>query len=319
MKLLRVALAILITLAMLYIARTNSRGQTEYLTQTDGEYTFEINTVPKLDEYQSGLVTVGISGPLEGKQIMFRTSQPRSLPADQVEDFDAVVMLPVADTSGLYYTEVTAGEKNHRFYYYFEVQDSTGLVEATFKTSDGSAFNLRYIGVVPIFVLLSHIFFIFATVFTVAMATVHAFRVISSGEGLVPMAKYLFWAMVLCFIGCYPFGIPMNWYAFGGTWEGVPFGTDATDNKTQLLFVYLVFASLATLGSLTKGRFGRDLFAPRTLGWIGLGSFAVMLFIYLIPHSIQFEPGFTYAFCYTWIALVAALYVLGLLRTRSAG
>jgi ABC-type Fe3+-siderophore transport system permease subunit len=122
---------------------------------------------------------------------------------------------------------------------------------------------------------------------------------------------------VFCFIGGYPLGMPMNYYAFDGLWEGVPFGTDATDNKTQLLFVYLLFASLATLGSFSRGRWGRDLFAPRTLGWIGLGSFGVMLFIYLIPHSIQFSARFTYAFCYTWIGVVAALYVLGVLRNRA--
>ncbi|MCD6250189.1 MAG: hypothetical protein J7J98_07670 [candidate division Zixibacteria bacterium] len=318
MKILRVAIAVVITLAMLYTARTNSCGQTEFLAHADGEYSFEINTVPKINEYQSDRVTVGVFGPLEGKQVVFRTSQFRSLPADQVEDFDAVVMQPVADTLGLYYTEITAGEKSNRFYYYFEVQDSTGLVVATFKTSDESPFYLRYIGVVPTLVLLCHLFFIFSAVFAVAMATVHAFRVVSSGEGLKPMAKYLFWAMVLCFFGCYPFGIPMNWYAFGVTWEGVPFGTDATDNKTQLMFVYLVFASLSTWGSFRNGR-GRDLFAPKTLGVIGLGSFVVMLFIYLIPHSIQFEPTFTYAFCYTWIAIVAALYLLGRLRVKAAG
>ena len=109
----------------------------------------------------------------------------------------------------------------------------------------------------------------------------------------------------------------MNYYAFNGSWEGVPFGTDATDNKTQLLFVYLLFATLATFGSFSKGRFGRDLFAPRTLGWIGLSTTAVMLFIYLIPHSIQFSPRFTYAFCYTWIAVVVALYLLGRLKSRT--
>ncbi len=318
MKIVRVAIACIIMLAMLYVARTNSRGQTEFLTATDSQYTFEINTVPKIDEFQSDRVTVEVAGPLEGKQVVFRTSQPETLPADQMDDFDAVVTQPDADTAGMYFTEVTVGEKNTRFYYYFEVQDTTGVVEATFKLADGSAFNMRSIGVVPKFVLLTHIIFIFATVFAVAMATVHAFRVISSGEGLVPMAKWLFYATVFCFIGGYPFGIPMNWYAFGGTWEGVPFGTDATDNKTQLLFVYLVFASLATWGSFRNGRV-RDLFAPKTLGVIGLGSFAVMLFIYLIPHSIQFEATFTYGFCYTWIAIVAAFYMLGRLNLKRIG
>lgn len=318
MTIVRLGIAFVITVAMLYVARTNSRGQTEHLTHEDGGYSFDINTVPKINEFESGRVTVRVEGPLDGIIVVFRTSQSRNLPADQVEDFESVIMQPVPDSAGMFFTEVTAGEKNGRFYYYFEVLDSVGMTVATFKTADGSTFFLRYIGVVPIAVLFAHIFFIFATVFAVAMATVHAFRVISSGEGLVPMAKWLFWAMVLCFLGGYPFGIPMNWYAFGGTWEGVPFGTDATDNKTQLLFVYLVFASLATWGSFRGGR-GRDLFAPKTLGVVGLGSFAVMLLTYLIPHSTQFDPTFTYAFCYTWTAIVAALYLLGRLRTKTAG
>jgi len=319
MKLLRFALAIFITLAMLYIARSNSRGQPEYVTHTDGDFTFEMITVPKIIEHQSGRVTLSVRGPLEGRRVVFRTSQPGALSAGQTDEFDPIEMQQMGTGPGEYFIDVTAGKKGGRFHYYFEVIDSAGTSLASFTSEDGAPFFLRYIGEVPPLVLGSHIFFIFATVFGVALATVYSFRVIGYGDGLEPMAKYLFRAMVLCFIGCYPFGIPMNYYAFDGFWEGVPFGTDATDNKTQLLFVYLVFASLATLGSLTKGRFGRDLFAPRTLGWIGLGSFAVMLFIYLIPHSIQFEPGFTYAFCYSWIALVAALYVLGLLRTRSAG
>jgi len=39
--------------------------------------------------------------------------------------------------------------------------------------------------------------------------------------------------------------------------------------------------------------------------------------IYLIPHSIQFSPRFTYVFCYTWIAWFVALYLLGRLKSRT--
>jgi hypothetical protein len=317
LKVHRIILAAIITLAMLYLAHTNSRGQPEHVAHTDGAYTFEMTTVPKVIENQSDRVTVQISGPLEGKRIIFRTSQPDNLTPDRMHDFAAVEMHAVSDRPGEFYVDVTAGERGGRFYYFFEVVDADDTRQAGFAAENGAPFFLRYIGDVPKPVLLGHIFFIFATVFCIALATLHAIGVIRGGDNLQPMARYLFWAAVFCFIGCYPLGWPMNYYAFNGLWEGVPFGTDATDNKTQLLFVYLLFAALATLGSLSRGRFGRDLFAPRTLGWIGLGAFGVMLFIYLIPHSIQFSARFTYAFCYTWIAVVAALYVLGRLRSRA--
>jgi ABC-type Fe3+-siderophore transport system permease subunit len=160
---------------------------------------------------------------------------------------------------------------------------------------------------------------IFATVFCVVMAFFHAVSLIRGGTNVRAMAKWYFWSVVFAFFGCYPFGMAMNWYAFGAVWEGVPFGTDATDNKTQLLFVYLLFAWLVTMGSFTKGRFGRDLFSPKTLGWIGAIGFAVVWFIYLVPHSIQFTAAFTYAFCYSWIGIILALYVAGLVQSREGG
>jgi len=104
----------------------------------------------------------------------------------------------------------------------------------------------------------------------------------------------------------------MNYYAFDTVWEGVPFGTDATDNKTQLIFVYLIFMNLITLGSLTKGKLGGDKFSPTVLGLYGIGAFFVMLAIYLIPHSIQFSPGLTKLVCYSFIGLMALLYIYGL-------
>ncbi|MCX6833882.1 MAG: hypothetical protein NTW07_01915, partial [candidate division Zixibacteria bacterium] len=317
MKALRVVMAVLVSLAMMYIARTNSRGQPEHIIHTDGAYTLEMTTLPKVTENQTGRVTVRVSGTLEGKRVFFRTSQLSGLKPDRMRDFAAVEMLPVPDYPGEFYVDVTAGERGGRFHYYFEVVDAAGVRQAGFAAKNGEPFSLRYIGEVPVPVLVGHIFFIFATVFCISLATVHAVRVIGGHDALGSMARCLALAVVCCFIGGYPLGWSMNHFAFNGLWEGVPFGTDATDNKTQLLLIYLLFAALATLGSLSRGRFGRDLFAPRTLGWIGLGTFGVMLFIYLIPHSIQFSARFTYAFCYTWIAVVVALYVWGLLRSRA--
>jgi hypothetical protein len=315
---LRIALAFLITLAMLYVARTNSKGQPEVNEALDNGVTFNMLSVPKALEHTTARISLSVAGaPDSGATLYFRHTETKDLPASE---FSRTPMQrgSIDGARASYFTDIDAKDRGGKLYYYFDLSDSTGRTLATFEQVDGTPFLFKYIGEVPSLVLIAHIAFIFATVFCVAMVTVHSFSLIAGGANTRPLAVFMFWAVVTCFLGCYPFGIPMNYYAFDCFWEGVPFGTDATDNKTQLLFVYLLFAALTALGSITRGKFGRDLFPPRALGWIGLSTFAAMLFIYLIPHSIQFSAGFTYAFCYTWIGLVALAYIYSLTRSRSA-
>ncbi len=323
MKLLRIGLAVLLTVAMLHIARSNSKGQPEFYTYTDNGITFEMTSVPKALEHTDATIAISVSGlPDSACGMVFRHTEKNPHPVE----YESTAMLrdSVAGGTTFFSTVISAKTKGGKLWYYFEAVDSTGTALAGFadfaetnSPPGDSPFLFKYIGEVPSAVLILHIIFIFATVFFLSLATVYAIRPARTGESVRPMAVLLFIATVMCFLGCYPFGIPMNWYAFGVTWEGVPFGHDATDNKTQLLFVYLLFATLAALGSLTRGKIGSDILAPRALGWVGISTFAVMLFIYLIPHSIQFTPTFTYAFCYTWIGVVALLYAVGLLRSRA--
>jgi len=299
---------------MLYVARNNSRGRPEYFSHQENGYEFEYNTVPKALEFTKATIPMTIRGNLDDNiRPVFRRSH-QGADIDRLAAYDYRIMEPCDSASDCYQTEVEAGEKNGRFYYYIEIADSMGAVQATFTEPDGTPFMFRYIGAVPVAITLTHIVLIFATVFFISLGTIKSFSIIGGSTDTKPLAKYAFLAALCAFLGGYPFGIPMNWYAFGSLWEGVPFGTDATDNKTQLLFVYLLFVVLASFGSL-RGKPARDIFSPKVLGWFGVGSFAVMLFIYLIPHSIQFSPTLTYAFCYSWIGVVALIYVLGRFRT----
>ncbi|HPC11367.1 MAG TPA: hypothetical protein PK112_04625, partial [candidate division Zixibacteria bacterium] len=206
---------------------------------------------------------------------------------------------------------MTAGLKGGRFLYYIEVRDKIGGQRAVFLDG-GRPFVMKYVGHVPTWLLLTHIALMFATVYFVVIGALHGARLTGGGTDVFPMARAYGIAALCAFLGGYPFGIPMNWFTFGTTWEGVPFGTDATDNKTQLLFVYLLLVVFAAFGSLTRRRVGRDAYPPRVLGWLGVLGFAVMLGIYLIPHSIQFSPALTRIVCWSFIGLAAAAYFGGL-------
>jgi len=298
----------------------NSRGRPEHYSYNENGYTFEIVTVPKIIEHTRDKLPITITGPFEpGLKAVFRQTR-----FEQDENTNparySTARLSVEDSAtGLFYAYVTAGDKGGKTWYYFEIRDNIGALRASFKMPDGKPFLLKYFGEVPTIALFFHIFFMFVTVFFVVLGALYGFNLVRGQPDSRPFAIAFFIAVISAFLGCYPFGFMMNHYAFGTIWEGVPFGTDATDNKTQMLFVYLVFVVLASIGSLTRGKIGKDIFSNRTLGWLGIGSFFLLLGIYLIPHSIQFSPGFTKAVCWSWILFITMLYLWGLYRTQRKG
>ncbi len=317
MPIARIIAAVVLTLAMLYVASTASRGRPEHIVLTDGPYTFDVITVPKITAGQSDWLTITVSPPLSpGHAVVFRTTGAKRGKDTPVSEYFTRPAVPLESESLSYGVEVVAGERGGREYYVFDVIDSSGTTVARFADSDGSPMFVKYIGDVPGIILIPHIVFMFVTVFCVVMAALHAIGLIRGGENAHPMSWWLGLGTLSAVVGGYPFGFGMNWYAFGVIWEGVPFGTDATDNKTQLLVVYFLFVALASMGSLTRGRLGKDLFEVRTLGWLGLSAFAFLLAIYLIPHSIQFSPALTYTVCYTVIGLVVLAYLVALARPR---
>lgn len=318
-KTIRFAGAILSTIVMLIVASRASRGKPEFVSHYENGYKFELTTVPKFAENSRVRVTMNITGNLtEQIQPVLRFAKSEQDDLTNIEAYRSQSMILADSTTGSYFFEMSTGARGGRIQYYVQIVDDAQAVLATFLMQNGKPFFVKYFGDVPKIILLPHIAFMFATVFCVAMAALHSLSVIRGTVAPGTMLKYLFASAVMTLIGGYPFGFAMNWYAFGGIWEGVPFGTDATDNKTQLLFVYQLFAVLIGVHSLTNGRRGRDLFGPKTLGWFGLGMFAVMLFIYLIPHSIQFSKELTYAFCYGFIGFWALVYLYGWFRSRKA-
>ena len=319
MKVLRLIAAVVLAALLIYIARTNSEGRPQFISHTENGFTFEMTTVPKASEYNQVRIPIKITGNIEPNlRLLFRPSKYGQDETTELRRYQTVPLLVKDSTVGLYYTEVSTGAKGDKLYYYFEIRDNTGGYRAGLRRVDGRPFVLKYIGHVPSFILGGHIGMMTLMVFFLVMGFLHAMPLIRGSGNARLMSTYFFLAAVSAFLGGYPFGVAMNHYFFDTTWEGVPFGTDATDNKTQLLFAYLLFMSLASIGSLSKNRLGRDIYPPKALGWFGVGAFGLMLAIYLIPHSIQFTPGLTYTVCYSFIGLMVLLYAVGWIHTRPA-
>ncbi|MFH2050619.1 MAG: hypothetical protein ABIJ12_14390 [bacterium] len=313
MKILRYVLAFVITVGLLYMARTNSRGNPEFITHTENGYTFEYTDITKASEKETIKLSLKIIGPVyENLRPVFRSLKKSQDINTDPKKYALIPMSPDDSAENMYYAQLTTGDKGSKQLYYFEIRDNVGGRPAVFYNPSGNPFVLKSIGHVPIVVLLLHIFCMFASVFLITLGAIKGIELLQDKNNTRPLVITFALAALFAFLGGYPFGFMMNNYAFGTIWEGVPFGTDATDNKTQILFVYLLFLVLVGLGSLTKGKLGKDIFSAKTLGGLGIIGFLLMLAIYLIPHSIQFEPNLTKIVCWGWIALIAIIYLAGL-------
>ena len=316
MKYFKVIIAFALTIFFLFIAKDNAMNRPSFYSASQGDYSIEYLSTPKVFEKEPYTIQIKIIGQLSDS--VFPVVRKINLGDDPDADIRRynVSKMQVVDSSVQTFSfSGFSGARGGKTYYYFEVRGMTGKPKVVLTPSESKPFTLKYIGHVPAAVLIGHITFIFLSIFFIILAAVHAITFIRGSDNLSQVAKYTLLALISCFLGCYPLGTAMNWYAFNGLWEGVPFGIDATDNKTQLLFVYLLFAAIAMRGTLYK-KPELNLYSPKTTGYIAIGSFLVMTFVNLIPHSIQFSKSFTETFCYSFIGIVFILTVYPIIKKQ---
>lgn len=123
---------------------------------------------------------------------------------------------------------------------------------------------IRFRNDVPAGILIPHILFMFAAM----LFAVYTFLLVLARR------EYRRWLVITTatlFVGGFILGPLVQHVAFGPWWTGFPFGTDLTDNKTLLSFLFFVLA-LATL----KWKHNKRLVCLAVL---------FMVLVFTIPHS----------------------------------
>lgn len=132
---------------------------------------------------------------------------------------------------------------------------------------DGENVVIRFRGDVPAWALIPHVIMMVLTVIW-SMATI-----IFALANIPSYIKYMGITIIFLIIGGFILGPVVQKFSFGQYWTGWPLGKDLTDNKVLFALVPLVIAWL-----LRKKSYGR---------WLAVFASAVMLAVYLIPHSLN--------------------------------
>jgi hypothetical protein len=133
--------------------------------------------------------------------------------------------------------------------------------------SGGEPLVIRFKDPVPLLLLVVHVLVMFTGMLFATAAGLAAL------DGKRNPRRFVLWAAGLVFVGGFVLGPLVQKYAFGILWSGFPLGTDLTDNKTLILFLFWIVA-------LVAGRKGK----PARLAV--MAASVVTLVIYLIPHSL---------------------------------
>ena len=133
----------------------------------------------------------------------------------------------------------------------------------------GEAAVIRYRADVPAWVLIPHILCMFIALAIVLRSALGALL------GEKDVGRFANWVLGFLVPGGFILGPLVQKFAFDAYWTGWPFGTDWTDNKT-------LAALLAWILVLVVRRWRPQLVRAAVL----LAS-AVMMAVYLIPHSIH--------------------------------
>ncbi len=125
---------------------------------------------------------------------------------------------------------------------------------------------MRFRGPVPAYVLIPHIFFMF---FAMLLSSRTGLEAAVGKPSLRPLT---YWTIGLLTLGGMILGPIVQKFAFDAYWTGWPFGTDLTDNKTAVAWIFWLVAAWRL-----HGKNGR---------WWVVAASLVTLIIFLIPHSL---------------------------------
>jgi hypothetical protein len=282
MKFWKVGLAFLLTIAFLIFSRKTAAVRSVHETVEQHGILIEHKTVPK----QVGDEIPVISARVEG------ASQVRLIYRIGPEgEYTSVEMLPRSGEEEVFSASIPWHPKAVKAWYYLEAArtDEEGGVTVVLPqkgSGEVKPVRLKFEGEVPAYIVIPHVLCIFAAMFF-AILTVFSAIELKRGTGTLKRSVRLCGITVfLLFLGFFPFGWAMNYFAFGVLWEAFPFGRDVTDNKSQIMILFWLVALFLVKGTLWGKGDSRNLVSGSGYAnWVFV-SFIATLLILAIPHSL---------------------------------
>jgi hypothetical protein len=294
MKTSKIVLAILITMALLFVARRASQRQVPVFTATTsyGELTLShsCSHIFKGDNTAADLDVTVTGGLLPEDALLAIYYEPRTMDAVKTANPPArVEAITIPGHNLVYRVSVPNQGRGSEFSYRFQLENAAGRVLATIPEVESKdkpkQFWFRFEGPRSTVLLIGHIVCMFGSFLLMVMVLSTAFEDVKNKAVRIRLGKQTLWATVFLFLGTFPIGIWLEHQVYATYWTGIPLGRDITDSKALVIFIYWLVMLYLLRGSALGNDPRRDAVGPTAARWIAIVGVVLSLALYLVPHS----------------------------------
>jgi hypothetical protein len=281
MKYFKILIAILFTVLVVGYARRTTMVRSVHKVVEQNGIVIEHETVPKQVGDQIPVISAKVTGAAQ-VNLIYKIGQQG--------EFVQVPMNRATNAENVFTASLPHFPKATKAWYYIEAIKTTAAGEVRVTLPDDSQTDftpilLKYEGVVPLYVIIPHVLCNFAAIFFAALTLFSAIDVRRGKRTMKEAIKYPLITFILMFLGFVPFGIGMNWFAFGVIWEAVPFGRDVTDNKSQIILLFWLATLILVKGTVLGKGENKNLVSERGYFTMVIVTMIVTIAMYAIPHS----------------------------------
>lgn len=294
MKASKIVLAVLITMALLYVARRASQRQIPVVVETTtySELTLShtCSHIFKGDNTTADLDVVVSGGLVPEDAVIALYYEPRTTDVTETGTPPARIESITIPGHGLVYrVSVPNQGRGTEFSYRFQLEDASGRVLATIPVEQSrdkpKQLWFRFEGPRSAILLIAHIACMFGSFLLMVMVILTAFEDIKNQAVRIRLGKQTLWATIILFLGTFPIGIWLEYQVYATYWTGIPFGRDITDSKALVIFIYWLVMLYLLKGSALSNDPRRDVVGPTTARWMVIVGVGLSLALYLVPHS----------------------------------
>jgi hypothetical protein len=241
------------------------------------------DTVPKKVDEGDAVIPVKVIGSKEMK-LFYKIGK---------EEFRSVDMGSKEEEDDVFVASIPHHKKGTQAWYYIEAQKQIGDTKLTVSLPDKDSPNfkpilLKFEGNVPPYIIVSHVFCNFAAIFFSVLAIFSTVDLMRGKSTLKKSVLFSLLTFIFLFTGFLLVGSALNYFAFGVMWEAFPFGSDITDNKSQIILLFWLVTLFLVKGTIFGKNPSKNLVSEKTYSFMVIISFVVTVVMYLIPHSISF-------------------------------
>lgn len=291
---LRVLLAFILTVALLFVARKASMRQQPPIDEKADYYGLVLEHHSRhifKGDNTDAVFTVEVE-PAALPPGWRLTCYYRPLPPGEKHGsggFESIVLQASAAAENTMTAVLPNQGRGREFEYFLELTDNTGQAIASIPAGHlndlDSTLWLRFEGQQSIPLLVAHITGMFGGVFLAVLALFTALGNLGDLANRVRFGKQVLWVVIVIFLGTFPIGVWIEYQVYATYWTGFPLGRDITDSKGLVVFLFWLLTLILVKGSAFSGKPERDLVGKTGIRIAAAVSIAVTLAAYLIPHS----------------------------------